>query len=66
MAILTPVSYFQPRDTIVLDYIGSADSGAGVADGPDHEGNSDVGEDNSIPLSLGEQNRVSCTIAEDK
>ena len=41
----TPVSDQEPRNAVVLDDLGSAPDGTGVADATDHCCDADVGED---------------------
>lgn len=55
LEILTPVCDFKPWDSVVLDNVGYAEGRAGIADSPDHEGNTNVGENNGISLRFGEQ-----------
>lgn len=54
----TPMRDFEPGDGVVLDDLGSAVDGAGVADTPNHGSNSDVRHDHGVSLGPGEEDRV--------
>lgn len=49
---------FEPGNGIVLEDLGSAVDGAGVADTPNHGSNSNVRHNHGVPLGPGEEDRV--------
>ena len=50
----------EPGDAIVLDNVGGTPEGRSVGDTPNHEGNTDIGQDDDIALLLGEEDGVGC------
>jgi hypothetical protein len=54
----TPVRNLEPWEGVVLDHVGDAVDGACIGDAPDHEGDTDVGHDDGVSLSLREEDRV--------
>jgi hypothetical protein len=56
--IRTPMGDLEPWKQVVLDDLSSAINARGIHNSPDHRANANVAHDNSVPLSLGEQDRV--------
>lgn len=52
------MSNLEPRDSIVLEDFRSAVDSAGMADSPDHSGDTDVGHDYGVALGLCEEDRI--------
>ena len=48
----------EPGEEVVLDSVGDTVDLARISDTPDHGSNTDVGHDDSVALSLSEQDRV--------
>ena len=59
-----PVRYFEPRNSVVFDYLRGSELRAGQLHNPGHGQETQVGQNHLVTLTFGEKNRIGCEVME--